>query len=96
MCARELFGKRDANRAHGDMDGASLQPCKDALHAEHHAFHRGVVGKHCDDHLAPRSLTSRLGEGVSGLEQVGRHAAAHVAKPDESDLHDLQLLMTPI
>src|SRR6476619_7502062 len=34
------------------------------------------------------------GKGVFGLEQIGGHAAAHAAKPDESNLHDLQLLMT--
>ena len=34
------------------------------------------------------------GEGVSGLEQISGHAAAHVPKPDEPNLHDLQLLMT--
>ena len=28
----------------------------------------------------------------SGLEQIGGHAAAHVAKSDKSNLHDLQLL----
>jgi hypothetical protein len=35
------------------------------------------------------------GESVSGLEQIGGHAAAHVPKPDESNLHDLQLLNAP-
>ena len=30
--------------------------------------------------------------GVSGLEQIGRHAAAHVTKPDESNPHDFKLL----
>jgi hypothetical protein len=49
-----------------------------------------------DESLSPGGRAIVDGEGVSGLEQVGRHAAAHVAKPDESDLHDLQLLMTPI
>ena len=34
------------------------------------------------------------GESMSGLEQIGGHAAAHAAKPDKSNLHDLQLLMT--
>jgi hypothetical protein len=29
---------------------------------------------------------------VSGLEQIGRHAAAHVTKPDESNPHDFKLL----
>ena len=32
------------------------------------------------------------GESVSVLEQIGGHATAHVAKPDEPNLHDLQLL----
>jgi hypothetical protein len=33
------------------------------------------------------------GNCVSGLEQISGHSAAHVAKPDEPNLHDIQLLM---
>ena len=115
MRAREPLGERDADRAHGDMDGAGLQPGKYAIRAEHHAFYRSIVGEHGDDHIAARGLAWRFGERrtfsnerlglggcavidgecVSGLEQIGGHAAAHVAKPDESNFHDLQLLMTP-
>ena len=111
MRAREPLGERDADRAHGDMDGPRLQPRKYAAHAEHHGFDRSIVGEHCNDHVATRGLTRRLGErrtlsderlgprgraivdckGVFGHEQIGCHAAAHVPKPDEPDLHDLQL-----
>ena len=48
-----------------------------------------------DERLGPGGRAIVDGEGVSGLEQIGGHAATHVAKPDESNLHDLQLLMTP-
>ena len=45
-----------------------------------------------DERLGLRRRAVIDGESVSSLEQIGGHAAAHVAKSDESNLHDLQLL----
>jgi len=51
---------------------------------ERRAFNDERIG------LGRRGVIDR--ESVSGIEQIGRHAATHVTKPDEPNPHDFKLL----
>src|SRR6476661_7129413 len=41
-----------------------------------------------------RRLAEIADDGAAASGKIGRHGAAHMTEPDESNLHDLQLLMT--
>ena len=56
------LGEREADRAHGEMDGAARQRIENAALAEHRLLDRAVVGQHGDHQLAARGLAGRVGE----------------------------------
>ena len=92
---RVLKPREDAVRAEYNAFDRSIV----GEHSDYHIATRSLpwcLGERCSFNDERLDLGRRAvidGESVSGLEQIGGHAAAHVAKSDESNLHDLQLLL---
>src|SRR5262245_28347518 len=72
MRARKALGQLHTDRAHGDVNGEMLKPCKYPVRAEHYALDHSVVCEHGDDNVTACGLTRRLSKGGTfGDEYLG-------------------------
>ena len=77
MSLSQAIGKRDADRAHGDMDGVAAKRRKAAAAAEHDSFDRCVISKHGDNARG----APRLGQAPGDLRAVARQGLGLASRP---------------
>jgi hypothetical protein len=103
----QAVGQRDADRAHGNVNGIAAKRGKRAAVPEYDTLDRRVVSQHRDQRVSLACIGNAVGnlralarqgfglaaraiidgKAMAGLQEVPRHRRAHVAKPDETDVH---------
>ena len=74
---------------HDGLDGIVVcQHREDRIAATGVRDRAGLLGPCLHQGFCFRRRAIVDGELMAGLQQIGGHACAHLAKPDETDLHD--------